>query len=272
MSTPKRERQKINREAKLAAQRAEARARRNRRFVVGLALAAVAILVVWLIASLLGGGDEAPTDTIAGDGAVTGSTAPAATSYDGYLAQPVACGAQAPAPLTEMTFEAPVDQEVSGELTATIQTSCGPVEIALDADAYPETVNSFVFLAREGYFDGTACHRIVSGFMVQCGDPTATGSGGPGYRLPDEVPQDGFVYERGVVAMANAGSGTTGSQFFIVTGDASHLGPQFSILGTVVGGDDTLDLIEQIPVGPNAQGTEVSNPSESLYIESVTIE
>ena len=155
-------------------------------------------------------------------------------------------------------------------MTATLNTSCGPIEMMLDADGFPETVNSFVFLAREGYFDGTVCHRFVDGFLLQCGDPTATGGGDAGYSLPDEFPEDGFVYGRGVVAMANAGAGTTGSQFFIVTGDASQLGPQFSILGEVLGSDDTLAALDGIPRGLQPNG-EPSAPLETIYIDSVDI-
>ncbi|MDH5294303.1 MAG: peptidylprolyl isomerase, partial [Acidimicrobiia bacterium] len=191
--------------------------------------------------------------------------------YSGFRSQPTACGAEPPPPATAMTFDAPSDQAASGTVSVTIETSCGPIEVALDADAYPETVNSFLFLASEGYFDGTACHRIVPGFMTQCGDPTAVGTGGPGYAVPDEYPEDGFAYERGVVAMANAGSGTTGSQFFIVTGDASHLPPTFSILGTVVGSEATLDALEAVPVDFDDAGRERSVPQESVYLETITI-
>jgi peptidyl-prolyl cis-trans isomerase B (cyclophilin B) len=284
MATPKRERQKANHAAKVAAQQEAARKQRTQRILMWGAAAVVAVLAIVGLTMLGGGGDDdapATTATTATDGTTESTTGDAtsetttaaagdpAEDYAGYRAQPTACGGEAPNELVEMSFDEPVDQGLSGSLTATIETSCGPVEVALDADTYPETVNSFVFLAREGYFDGTACHRIVEGFMTQCGDPTATGLGDPGYSIPDEFPAEGFVYERGVVAMANAGPGTTGSQFFIVTGDASFLPPTFSVLGTVVGSEDTLDALDAVPVAP--RGTEVSNPLETVYIESVTI-
>ena len=117
-----------------------------------------------------------------------------------------------------MTFDAAEDQQVSGIVNVVLDTSCGTLELALDADTAPESVNSFVFLARQGYFDGTVCHRYVPGFMLQCGDPTGTGTGRPGYTVSDEYPAEGFVYEKGTVAMANSGPGTTGSQFFLVVG------------------------------------------------------
>jgi peptidyl-prolyl cis-trans isomerase B (cyclophilin B) len=280
MATPKRERQKENHAAKVAAQRAAARRKRTQRILVWSGAAVVAVLAIAGL-TMLGGGDDDPTpSTVADDSTVTttGDATSETTSaaagdpaedYAGYRAQPTACGAEAPDEMVEMSFDEPVDQGLSGSLTATIETSCGPVEVALDADAYPETVNSFVFLAREGYFDGTACHRIVEGFMTQCGDPTATGLGDAGYSIPDEFPADGFVYERGVVAMANAGPGSTGSQFFIVTGDASFLPPTFSVLGTVVGSEDTLAALDAVPLAP--RDNEVSNPLETVYIESVTI-
>jgi cyclophilin family peptidyl-prolyl cis-trans isomerase len=171
-----------------------------------------------------------------------------------------------------MQFDAPEDQGLTGTITATLQTSCGPIALSLDASGYPQTVNSFVFLARKGYFDGTVCHRLAKGFVLQCGDPTAIGVGGPGYTIPDEFPPQGFTYDKGVVAMANAGPGTTGSQFFIVIGDASFLDPAFSILGTVVGSGDTLAKLDSVPVGiTSGPQPEQSSPLETIYLDSVSI-
>ena len=194
------------------------------------------------------------------------------TNYIGYLRQPTACNADQPEPATNMKFDAPQDVGALDQVTVTLETSCGPIEIGLDPSTAPETVNSFIFLAESGYFDGTVSHRIVPGFMMQAGDPTATGLGGPGYSVPDEYP-DTPAYERGTVAMANAGPGTTGSQFFILFGGAEWLPPTFTIFGTVVDGFDTLDRIEQIPLGRGPNGTDPSpsTPLESLYIESVTV-
>jgi len=229
---------------------------------MGFSAGAVAVvaLLVWGVASIMANLDDATPVAAENPDSI----------LDQYLAQPTACGAGAPDTFTPMTFDTPEQLGLTGTPTATIQTSCGPIEIALDADDYPETVNSFAFLADQGFFDGTACHRMIAGFMLQCGDPTATGGGGPGYVVPDEFPAEGFTYERGVVAMANAGAGTTGSQFFIVTGDASHLPASYSVLGEVISGWDTLEAIEAVPVSATAGG-EVSNPQESIYIESITI-
>jgi peptidyl-prolyl cis-trans isomerase B (cyclophilin B) len=194
------------------------------------------------------------------------------TNYIGYLRQPTACGAAQPEPAVDMKFDTPQDVGLAAPVTVVLNTSCGPIEIAMDPSATPETVNSFVFLAESGYFDGTVSHRIVPEFMMQAGDPTATGLGGPGYTVPDEYP-DEPAYTRGTVAMANAGPGTTGSQFFILFGDAEWLPPTFTIVGTVVDGFETLDRIEQIPLGssPNSPDPSPSTPLESLYIESVTV-
>ena len=194
------------------------------------------------------------------------------TSYPGYLHQPTACGAEQPEPAVDMKFDAPGDAGVGDVTLVTLNTSCGPIEIAMDPGVAPETVNSFVFLAEEGYFDGTVSHRILPGFMMQAGDPTATGLGGPGYTLPDELPAES-AYVRGVVAMANSGADTAGSQFFILFGDADWLPPQYSIFGEVVSGFETLDAIEQIPRGRGANSADgqPSTPLESLFIESVSI-
>jgi peptidyl-prolyl cis-trans isomerase B (cyclophilin B) len=270
MSTAKRERQKANRAARVAQERAAARTRRNRLLLMWVTVAAVAAGVVWALVAFAGGEVEADA-TATTESPDTNTSTAVAAGYAGFRSQPTACGGATPPERTEMTFTEPAEQGLSGTVTATLTTSCGPVQIEIDADAHPDTANSFVFLALEGYFDGTACHRIVPGFMTQCGDPTATGLGDPGYAVADEFPEEGFVYERGVMAMANAGEGTTGSQFFIVTGDASHLPAGFSLLGTVVDSDDTLDALDAVPVGPNATGTEVSSPQETVYIETVDV-
>jgi peptidylprolyl isomerase len=246
-----------------------------------------------LAAVLVACGDDAPseaaltavpgeTSTSVAEAATTTSTTAAPTlatdaprigptEYAGFLAQPAACGAEAPAPAEELSFAAAEDQGLSGIVTARIVTSCGEITVELDADAAPETVNSFVFLARQGYFDGTVSHRVLPGFVVQAGDPTGTGRGGPGYVVPDEFPEPPFSYTTGVLAMANAGPGTTGSQFFIMLGDSS-LPPQYSHFGRVVEGLGTLEAISAIPLGFNALSGEPSVPLETLFIEQVIIE
>jgi cyclophilin family peptidyl-prolyl cis-trans isomerase len=156
--------------------------------------------------------------------------------------------------------------------TATILTSLGTMKVTLYAKETPRTVNNFVFLAREGFYTATPFHRIISGFMIQGGDPTGTGSGGPGYRFDDEpVTRE---YTRGTIAMANAGPNTNGSQFFIMHADYA-LPKNYVIFGSIDPADtqslSTLDAIAGVPVGSNAGG-EQSRPAENVTISSVTIE
>jgi cyclophilin family peptidyl-prolyl cis-trans isomerase len=148
--------------------------------------------------------------------------------------------------------------------TATMVTSKGTMEILLDPLAAPVTVNSFVFLARWHYFDGIVFHRIIPGFVLQGGDPTGSGAGGPGYRFNDELPKPGR-YELGSLAMANAGPHTNGSQFFIISGpDGVRLPPLYALFGKVVKGQDVIATINEI-------GTPSGKPREDVVIESVTI-
>ncbi len=148
--------------------------------------------------------------------------------------------------------------------TATMVTSKGTLEILLDPHAAPQAVNSFVFLARWHYFDGIVFHRIIPGFVLQGGDPTGSGAGGPGYRFNDELPKPGR-YELGSLAMANAGPHTNGSQFFVISGpDGVRLPPLYSLFGKVVKGLDVVSVINDI-------GTPSGKPRENIVIESVTI-
>ncbi len=148
--------------------------------------------------------------------------------------------------------------------TAEMVTSKGTIRIALDAATAPKTVNNFVFLARYHYYEGIVFHRVIPGFVLQGGDPTGSGSGGPGYRFEDELPAPGR-YELGSLAMANAGPNTNGSQFFIISGpDGMRLPPQYSLFGKVVSGLDVVSTIDQL-------GSRSGKPSELVTIESVTV-
>lgn len=196
-------------------------------------------------------------------------------SYDEFRSQPTACGAQVPDPLTPMQFDAPADLglDSSTPITAIISTSCGDIGIELNPLLAPETVNSFAFLATEGYFDGSVFHRVLPDFVAQGGDQTATGTGSPGYVLPDELPPTDVGYDRGILAMANSGPGTTGSQFFIVLDDTG-LPPLYTIFGSVVDGLDVLDRLQAVPLGRAAGSRDPSpsTPLETLYINTVTID
>jgi cyclophilin family peptidyl-prolyl cis-trans isomerase len=253
----RRERQKAaSAAAKEARRKAAARKELRRRIKVGLGLGTVVALV------LIALGVFASRDSELSENLV------------GFRNQPTACGGSVPDPVTEMQFREPINQALPADatITATLETSCGTIVVDLAVADHPLTVNNFVFLARNGFYDGSAFHRIAAGFVAQGGDPTASGTGGPGYSIPDEFPPTGFVYEEGVVAMANAGRGTTGSQFFIVTGPAAtSLNPSFNVLGRVVEGFEVLERIDAIPTRLQSGGRERSYPTESLYLESVTI-
>ncbi len=149
--------------------------------------------------------------------------------------------------------------------TATMTTSLGEIVIALDAIKAPKTVNNFVFLALNHYYDGVIFHRIINGFMCQGGDPTGTGRGGPGYKFEDELPKP-REYQVGSLAMANAGPNTNGSQFFIVSGPSGvGLPPQYSLFGQVVKGLDIVDTMQNVPTGGG------DKPKTDVVIQSVAI-
>jgi cyclophilin family peptidyl-prolyl cis-trans isomerase len=154
------------------------------------------------------------------------------------------------------------------QYTATVETSEGTIKASLFAQEAPQTVNNFVFLAREGYYDGVIFHRVINGFMIQTGDPTGTGRGGPGYKFNDEPVNR--RYSRGILAMANAGPNTNGSQFFIVHGADVGLPPSYTIFGEVTDGADVVDKIAGAPVKAGAGG-ERSTPVTPARIERVEI-
>lgn len=129
--------------------------------------------------------------------------------------------------------------------TATLETSKGNILIELYPEYAPKTVNNFVFLAREGYYDGITFHRVISNFMIQGGDPTGTGRGGPGYTFQDEFKGNPLKHEKGVLSMANSGPGTNGSQFFITHSPQPHLDGKHTVFGKVTSGQDVVNKIQQ---------------------------
>ena len=166
----------------------------------------------------------------------------------------------------------PEDAVVSGQVAVTFETTVGTFNATLDADKTPCTVNSFVSLADQNYFNATDCHRLTTSgiFVLQCGDPSATGTGGPGYQFDDEV--DGSeTYGPGTLAMANAGPNTNGSQFFIVYGD-SPLPPSYTVFGTV--DDATVKLVQEVAdAGTDDQnGPGDGKPLTDVELESVVAE
>lgn len=128
---------------------------------------------------------------------------------------------------------------------ATLETTKGNIVIELYPSYAPKTVNNFVFLARQGFYDGLKFHRVLSNFMIQGGDPTGTGTGGPGYRFEDEVRGNPLKHETGVLSMANAGANTNGSQFFITHSPQPHLNGKHTVFGRVIEGQDIVNAVRQ---------------------------
>ncbi len=163
----------------------------------------------------------------------------------------------------------PLTIDVNKGYTALIKTTKGDIKVELNARDAPQTVNNFVFLAREGFYDNTPFHRVISGFMIQGGDPTGTGAGGPGYRFNDETPKTG--YEIGSIAMANSGPNTNGSQFFICEGQqCTSLPRNYNHFGKVVEGMDVVSRIANVPKTLGADGAQ-SKPTEDVRINTIEI-
>ncbi len=167
-----------------------------------------------------------------------------------------------------VSFKAPKQTVKKGEeLTAVVETSCGTFDIALDSQRAPKTVNSFVFLSEEGFYDGLDFHRVIPEFVVQGGDPLGNGSGGPGYSLVEKPPAD-LAYTKGVVAMAKGSTdppGSSGSQFFVVVGANANLPPEYALVGNVGEGMDVVEAIAEL-------GTQSGKPKQTVLIEHVEIE
>ncbi len=165
-------------------------------------------------------------------------------------------------------FEMALDASV--RYSAVLETNRGTIRVEFFPEDAPLAVNNFVSLAKNGYYDGTPFHRVLPGFVIQGGDPTGTGRGGPGYQFADEPVQR--EYERGTLAMANAGPNTNGSQFFIVLADLRRQLPKnYTIFGRVVEGMEVVDKIASVPRRRGSSGEE-STPTEPVTLESVTIE
>ena len=149
--------------------------------------------------------------------------------------------------MAEQQWNAPpaMQIDVSKNYAVSIDTNRGRIELELYPQHAPQTVNNFVFLAGQGFYDGVTFHRVIANFMIQGGDPTGTGRGGPGYRFADECDGNPLKHERCVISMANAGPNTNGSQFFITHLATPHLDGMHTVFGKVTGGDDVVDAIQQ---------------------------
>jgi peptidyl-prolyl cis-trans isomerase B (cyclophilin B) len=248
-----------------AARRAQRAARHKRRVRIGWGIAAlagvlaVAALVLWPDSS----SQDVAEPAASASAAPSASASPSPVSVEG-------CG-EAPTPPTDPKSwdTAPKMQLKDGtDYQLVLTTNCGEIVIDTFADKAPETVNAMLWLAGEGYFDSTLCHRLVTEgiFVLQCGDPTATGTGGPGFTVPDEnLPAEGGVnYPAGTVAMANSGAGTSGSQFFIVYEDTT-LPPNYTIWGEVSSG---LDVVTKIAEAGVAGGGTDGTPAAPIGIET----
>lgn len=202
--------------------------------------------------------------------AASPSTGPTATSTPSPSSTgPVTqCAYVAKPPAARNVGLPPVRPDTKASYTATITTNRGDVVISLLNAKAPCTVNSFVYLASKAFFNTTPCHRLTTSgiYVLQCGDPTGAGTGGPGYEFPDEN-LTGATYGAGTVAMANSGANTNGSQFFLVYKDTS-LPPSYTPFGTIVSG---LNIIQSIAQAGTANGTGDGSPKEKVVIESVTI-
>jgi cyclophilin family peptidyl-prolyl cis-trans isomerase len=212
----------------------------------------LALLALVALLAACGGGDD--------DEAAPTTAAPAAEGP---------CEAiEAPEPKEDGGHEPPTDElDAATTYRLLVETSCGDFTIELDQESAPQTTASLVALAEDGFYDGTTFHRVVPGFVIQGGDPTGTGAGGPGYSTVD-VPPAGTSYTLGTVAMAKAGNepaGTSGSQFFVVTAPDAGLPPDYAVVGTVVEGMETVAAIE-------ALGTGDGPPSQPVVLEQVTVE
>ena len=226
----------------------------------------------------------------------TDNASPVTTTVDAYASTTVAAGdatttvpsdTAAPADFVYGTTECPPvegaatqTQDFSDSFalcidptktyTAVVKTNMGTYSAVLDAAKAPGTVNNFVSLARNKYFDGTTCHRAIPGFMIQCGDPTATGSGGPGYKFADELPASG-EYKIGSLAMANSGANTNGSQFSVISGDQGvSLPPNYTLFGQVTEGLDTT-VVALDAAGNDDPSSNGVPPLTEITIESITI-
>lgn len=135
--------------------------------------------------------------------------------------------------------------DTSRDYEIDMETEKGVISLTLYPEYAPKTVNNFIFLAKEGYYDGVSFHRVISNFMIQGGDPTGSGMGGPGYRFDDEFRGNPLTHETGVISMANAGPGTNGSQFFITHSPQPHLNGKHTVFGRVTGGQEVVDSIRQ---------------------------
>jgi cyclophilin family peptidyl-prolyl cis-trans isomerase len=222
----------------------------DRRWII---LAVFAVIAVGVVAAVLisrGGGDSGDSSSTTAEASANGCKK-----------------VEAPEP-KNVSFKKPKEVLKAGEeATVVMKTSCGTFEIALDTKRAPKTANSFAFLAEEGFYDDLTFHRIVPEFVIQGGDPEGTGTGGPGYKVVEKPPAN-LAYTKGVVAMAKSSAeppGTSGSQFYVVTGADAGLPPEYALVGKVSKGLATVERIGRL-------GTPEEKPKQTVLIEEATVD
>jgi len=271
VATEKRQRQKAGRQARLAAeQKVQKRKSNTRRIIVVIVVAAVVFGISYLIFKP-GKTTTTTSTTKANSSTTTTKPAPAGGSGDktpGAITTSADCPANFSATLNKPSYSSypPMTIDASKTYTATITTDIGPFTVQLDPKSAPKAVNSFVFLANKHFFDCITFHRVIPSFVDQTGDPTGTGSGGPGYQFADELPKTASPqYPLGSLAMANSGANTNGSQFFVVAGaQGEGLAPSYTLFGKVTSG---MSVVEKI----NATGSTGGTPTTLHRMVSVTV-
>jgi peptidyl-prolyl cis-trans isomerase B (cyclophilin B) len=241
------------------------RARRSAQWAsAAVALAAIAGIVTFTVVHLTSNAKASPHPS-ASPSAPASASATASPSPTGPVTH---CTYTASPPASRKVGLPPATPDFKASYQATIKTNRGDIVINLLNSKAPCTVNSFAYLAAKSYFSNTQCHRLTTSgiYVLQCGDPTGTGSGGPGYKFNDEN-LAGATYRAATVAMANAGPNTNGSQFFLVYKDSS-LPPSYTPFGTIVSG---LDVLQQVAAAGTDNGTGDGHPKEKVVIESLSV-
>jgi len=234
-------------------QRRAQRAARRRRSLALISVIGVLVVVALVVVVVIAGSHEKSSNA-AGSGSGSGKKASCTWTKSGTAARKVS--------------DPPKSVPRTGTARVSVTTTQGPMTFTLDRSAAPCTVANFVSLARQKYYDGTSCHRLTSGSLsvLQCGDPLGTGSGGPGYKFKDEL-TGSEKYTRGVLAMANSGANTNGSQFFIVY-ENSQLGPNYTIFGKVASGLGVVDKVAAKGSSPAGDG----KPKLPITLQKVTVD
>jgi peptidyl-prolyl cis-trans isomerase B (cyclophilin B) len=272
----RRELERLKYERQVARRRESVKRTRRNTAIVGVSVLAVAGIAGGAWAATSGGSKPKKTAAAASTASATASAAASAASAKAGSAHVAGCTTPAAGKPTTQQWktEPAVTIDTKANYTATISTNCGPITVKLDAAAAPHTVNSFVYLASQHFFDHVTCHRLTTAgiYVLQCGDPTGTGSGGPGYSFKDEnltaSSIKGGTYPAGTVAMANSGANTNGSQFFLVYKD-STLAASYTPFGTITGGLSELQKIAAAGTN-NANGTGDGAPLQTVVMNALT--